>query len=235
MGVTGIDRRRAPHRGQRHAGAVGTPGARTSEQSTHASCARPVELHRRRLRADLREGAPGRRPRARRRRRPGRLLRARDDRLPAARPAPPRELRRREPRPAHAHRRARPTTASASWSAARPRTPPATATRSSTPRRSATAGRWWAGTTRRCCRTYDVFDEDRYFEPGSPREPFDFKGSAPRAHRLRGGLERPRLLAEAPLPRATRYPSSPTAAPTILLNISSSPVHDRQGRRSAAR
>ncbi len=43
--------------------------------------------------------------------------------------------------------------------------------------------------------TYDVFDEDRYFEPAKTIAPFEFNGRENRHHHLRGHLERRGFLA----------------------------------------
>ena len=48
--------------------------------------------------------------------------------------------------------------------------------------------------------TYDVFDEDRYFEPFHGAQVLDIGGRAARHQHLRGHLERSRLLEAAPLP-----------------------------------
>ena len=48
--------------------------------------------------------------------------------------------------------------------------------------------------------TYDVFDEDRYFEPAKKIEPFIFNGTQTRHHDLRGHLERRGFLAGTALP-----------------------------------
>ena len=48
--------------------------------------------------------------------------------------------------------------------------------------------------------TYDVFDEDRYFEPFHGAQVLDIGGRRARHQHLRGHLERSRLLEAAPLP-----------------------------------
>ena len=63
--------------------------------------------------------------------------------------------------------------------AASRRTRPARASRSSIPRRCASEAPSSARHHKTLLPTYDVFDEDRYFEPGLTVEPFDFMG-----HRL---------------------------------------------------
>ncbi len=53
--------------------------------------------------------------------------------------------------------------------------------------------------------SYDVFDEDRYFEPGLDAGAVDLQGPPSRPHGLRRGVERPRVLAAAALsPRPGR-------------------------------
>ena len=108
--------------------------------------------------------------------RPRRLHRVGDDRLSAARPAPPRQLHPREPRAARPCGRADRRGDSASSSGASRPTPRATASRSSTRRRSVIAAASIGMHHKTLLPTYDVFDEDRYFEPGTRMEPFDFKG-----------------------------------------------------------
>ncbi len=69
--------------------------------------------------------------------------------------------------------------------------------------------------------TYDVFDESRYFEPGSPEPPFVFKG-------MRLGI----FVCEDIWQDSNRYPVAPVStlfeknmAPDILINISASPYY----------
>ncbi len=84
------------------------------------------------------------------------------------------------------------------------------------------------GTVRRVFRktllpTYDVFDEDRYFEPFHGPQVLESGTAAPRHQHLRRRLERSRLLEAAALsPRSGRGPRG-APAPRCIVNLSASP------------
>ena len=179
------------------------------------------------------QGAPGRGPRPWRRRGPGRVLGARDDRLPAARPAPPRELRRA--RTSTCSRASPRLTDDGLGHRGRLRDPEHRRRRQAPVqhRGPLPPGRVVGRHHKTLLPTYDVFDEDRYFEPGAAVQPFDVQGRAPRADDLRGRLERPRLLAAAPLPARSGRASSPTAAPTCSSTSRRAPSRSARPRSAA--
>ena len=71
--------------------------------------------------------------------------------------------------------------------------------------------------------TYDVFDEDRYFEPFHGAQVLDLAGDARRHQHLRGHLERSRLLEAAPLPPRSDRGARRAPARASIVNLSASP------------
>ena len=79
--------------------------------------------------------------------------------------------------------------------------------------------------------TYDVFDEDRYFEPFHGAADPRARRAPPRHQHLRGRLERSRLLEAPPLsPRSGRGARSRAGADAIV-NLSASPFSVGKQRR----
>ena len=156
------------------------------------------------------------------RRRSRRHAGARARRVSAARSAPERRLRSRS---WDALARSRATLAGGPpcSSVFRSRIRPTKDARSSTPPRCCASGRVGQRFRKSLLPTYDVFDEDRYFEPFHGAQMLDDRRPPARHQHLRGRLERSRLLEAAPLsPRSDRG-AGRAPAPQAIVNLSASP------------
>ena len=79
--------------------------------------------------------------------------------------------------------------------------------------------------------TYDVFDEDRYFEPGDGLQVSRSAGAGG-GQRLRRRLERPRLLAAGRATTSIRSTDVRRLGADVLLNLSASPFSVGKQRRA---